>query len=162
MGADVDTVCDNVTSQLRSYADRGVFRNFHVENTVAGRVEYRFKWLMDQPLNLICDANRAQIKLVNLLPAVPYPSAMDQAMRQFIRSRAESNVPAHRRLDNGRFQVRLENRQEKVSLLLEFSADDAAEAARCCINLVHEIFNNFLLEGPYQNYMIEQFAISEE
>lgn len=162
MSVRVELVCDKVTKQLRSYADRGVFRNFHVESTVKGRVEYRFKWLNERPLNLICDANKTQIKLVNLLPAIPYPSAMDRAIRQFISNRGEPGVPVHRRLDNARFPVRLVNRQENVSLTLEFSADDATEAARCCVNLVHEIFNNFLLDGPYQNYMIEQFGLSEE
>ena len=39
---------------------------------------------------------------------------------------------------------------------------DAGDATKTAVNLFHEIFNNFLAEGPYQNYMVEVFNEPEE
>jgi len=43
-----------------------------------------------------------------------------------------------------------------------FLRDDAHLAVKASVNLLHEIFNNFLVEGPYQNYMVEVFNLPEE
>jgi hypothetical protein len=42
------------------------------------------------------------------------------------------------------------------------SQGDSSGVAKIVINLLHEIFNNFLMEGPYQNYMVEVFNVPEE
>ena len=57
----------------------------------------------------------------------------------------------------------LKKTNEKIlSVIIGFSEEDAAEAAKTTVNLLHEIFNNFLVEGPYQNYMVEFFNEPEE
>ena len=42
------------------------------------------------------------------------------------------------------------------------SQGDSSGVAKNVINLLHEIFNNFLMEGPYQNSMVEVFNVPEE
>jgi len=42
------------------------------------------------------------------------------------------------------------------------SQGDSAGVAKTAINLLHGNFNNFLMEGPYQNYMVEVFNVPEE
>jgi len=42
------------------------------------------------------------------------------------------------------------------------SQGDSSGVAKTAINLLHENFNNFLMEGPYQNYMVEVFNVPEE
>ncbi len=42
------------------------------------------------------------------------------------------------------------------------SQGDSSGVAKNVINLLHENFNNFLMEGPYQNYMVEVFNVPEE
>ena len=41
------------------------------------------------------------------------------------------------------------------------SQGDSAGVAKTAINLLHGNFNNFLMEGPYQNYMVEVFNVPE-
>ena len=51
---------------------------------------------------------------------------------------------------------------KKRSVIIGFNQVDAGGGAKNAINLLHEIFNNFLMEGPYQNYMLEVFNVPEE
>ena len=87
---------------------------------------------------------------------------MDKDFRAFLKQRCDSAIPTHRRLDAERFDFKCNNRQQKLSVTIGFSAADAGDAAKTAVNLLHEIFNNFLQEGPYQNYMVEVFDIPEE
>ena len=42
------------------------------------------------------------------------------------------------------------------------SQGDTAGVAKTAINLLHGNFNNVLMEGPYQNYMVEVFNVPKE
>jgi hypothetical protein len=152
-----------VSAELQQYADRGIFQNF--SQFVAGggnTVSYRFNWLAESPFVLALKPNSQELELKELLPGVPFRSDMDRAFRQFLIQRSAASVPAHRRLDADRFAISCRNRQQKLSVILGFNAEDAGAAAKAAVNLLHEIFNNFLLEGPYQNYMVEFFNVPEE
>ncbi len=152
-----------VRSELQSYADRGIFQNFSVAEGKAGNAaEFRFNWLSAAPFQLKLNAAKSELELKNFLPAVPYRSDMDRAYRQFLTERCAASLPAHRRLDSERFSFQCKNRQAKLSVIIGFSENDGGEAARTAINLLHETFNNFLMEGPYQNYMVEVFNVPEE
>ena len=153
-----------VTNELRSYADRGIFSNFSVRPSGAGAglVHYRFHWLTDSSFHIKLNPARRVLELQELLPAVPFRSQMDKAFRQFLTGRAANSVPEHRRLDDQRFQFKCSNRQQKLSVAITFAPGDAAGATRSAVNLIHEVFNNFLQDGPYQNYMVEVFNVAEE
>lgn len=58
----------DVTEQLRSYATRGVFREFSVTALPAQRIEYRFVWLTSKPIRAIFDARSAVLAFPALLP----------------------------------------------------------------------------------------------
>jgi hypothetical protein len=156
-------VFSTVKSELQSYADRGIFQNFSVAEDEAGNTaEFRFNWLSEAPFQLKLNTAKSELELKNILPAVPYRSDMDRAYRQFLTERCDASLPAHRRLDSERFSFQCKNRQAKLSVIIGFSENDGGEAARTAINLLHETFNNFLMEGPYQNYMVEVFNVPEE
>lgn len=151
-----------VRTELQSYADRGVFRNFIVSNSGGSTVDFYFNWLAEVPFHLRLNTNKAELELKDVLPSIPFRSEMDTALRNFITARCDESLPDHRRLDASRFNFTCRNRQQNLSIKIGFDPIDAGDAAKTAINLLHEIFNNFLLEGPYQNYMVEVFNIPEE
>ena len=155
-------ISDAVRSELQNYASRGIFQNFCVSNPNASNLNFKFNWLAKNPVSLLLNTQKCQIKLQDVLPAVHFRSDMDKAFREFLGSRSALSVPSHRRLDEDRFAVQVENRRQNLSVIVNFAEEDAGEAARVSINLLHEIFNNFLIEGPYQNYMVEVFNEPEE
>ena len=87
---------------------------------------------------------------------------MDKALWIILIERCDQSVPEHRRLDRDPFSFSCRNRRQKRSVIIGFNQVDAGGGAKNAINLLHEIFNNFLMEGPYQNYMLEVFNVPEE
>ena len=87
---------------------------------------------------------------------------MDNAFREFLLSRCAEEISVHRRLDGKRLTIKAKNKNGDISVLIGFSEFDSRLAVKTSINLLHEIFNNFLVEGPYQNYMVEVFNLPEE
>lgn len=157
----MQTVIEAVSSELQSYAHRGIFQNFSQAPSATG-VDFRFHWLTEKPFHLQLNSKKSEIVLKAVLPAVPFRSDMDKAFRDFLNQRCDSSVPAHRRLNADRFDFNCRNRQKTLSVGIAFQSQDAADAAKTAVHLLHEIFNNFLLEGPYQHYMVEVFNVPEE
>ena len=155
-------ISDLVRSELQTYASRGIFQNFSVSNSGSKNLKFKFNWLSKKPFSLRLNTEKCQIELQDVLPAVHFRSDMDKAFREFLGSRSGLSVPSHRRLDENRFAIHVKNRHQNLSVIVNFSKEDATKAAKISINLLHEIFNNFLAEGPYQNYMVEVFNEPEE
>ncbi|MCH7815098.1 MAG: hypothetical protein IIC60_00885 [Proteobacteria bacterium] len=152
-----------VTSELQNYADRGIFQNFsRIQSADGSQVDFRFRWLATTPFHLKLNTSKPELELRNVLPAVPFRSEMDKAFRAFLIQRCDTSIASHRRLDGSRFAFNCRNRQQNLSVAIGFQARDAGAAAKTAVNLLHEIFNNFLAEGPYQNYMVETFNVPEE
>jgi len=152
-----------VSAELKGYADRGIFRNFStVQSGNSRNVNFRFHWLAESPFHLTLNPAKPELVLKGVLPSVPFRSDMDREFRDFLRQRCDSSIPSHRRLDADRFEFSCRNRQQELSVTIGFQQRDAADAAKMAVNLLHEIFNNFLLDGPYQNYMVEVFNVPEE
>lgn len=152
---------DSVREILQQYADRGIFREFGETIKTAGRSEYRFRWLTDAPLHLIHDKKAGTLTWKNLLPAMPARSAIYADFKSFIEGRASKSLPEHRRIDPKKAEIVLSNRAGRVSVALKIKGRNDEYAARKAVNLVNEIFNGFLT-GPYYDYMVENFHISEE
>ena len=158
----MNTVLSAVRTELQSYADRGIFQNFSVGELRAGKAEFRFSWLTENPFKMHLNTDKGELEVRDILPSVPFRSPMDKALRAFLVARCDSSIPIHRRLDAQRFSFQCKTRAENVSIIIGFDSRDTGDAAKTSIKLLHEIFNNFLLDGPYQNYMVESFNIPEE
>ena len=159
--AEVTPPSETVLKSLRSYADKGIFRGFGTSVDRSGNLECRFLWHAPEPHRLRFDPRRGALVFVDLLPAVPYPSAMDRALRAFVAGRANPDLPAHRRIDPKKASCRCRNRKEQVSIEVRCLECDFEYAANKVVKLVNEIFLNFLA-GPYDGYMIEHFGAPEE
>lgn len=151
-----------VTEQLKRYATRGVFREFSERSLGAARIEYRFVWLTHRPIHAVFNAKTNVLKIVDVLPGIAPRSTMDQALRAFLSSRFDSQLPAHRRLSKALVR-RLEctNRNGTVSIGLTLGARKLEDATRQAVLLISEIFQNFLA-GPYHEYMVLNFDLPED
>lgn len=146
---------------MQSHADRGVFRGFG-RTYGRGPVEvFRFLWHGPEPVVMVFDPHRRTFSFPDLLPNIPYPSAMDRQLRAFVRGRTAETLPEHRRIDPRRARVRCTNRGGKVSVRLELKDSSYEYGVRKALKLVNEIFLSFLA-GPYDHYMVETFGAPEE
>lgn len=152
-----------VKEALQEFADRGVFTQFKVSEPGGSRpADFQFQWLAESAFHLKLYESKRQLVIHKVLPGVPFRSSMDKEFREFLAGRSDKSVPRHRRLDSKRFSPQCRNSKGAISVALTFKKGDGSEATRTAISLLHEIFNNFLMEGPYQNYMVEIFGIAEE
>ena len=142
-------VFDVFRSELQTYADRGIFQNLSCNNIENKVSEFKFHWMTDKQFSMRLNVIKHQLELRNILPSVPYRSDMDNAFREFLLSRCAEEIPVHRRLDGKRLTIKAKNKNGDVSVLIGFSEFDSRLAVKTSINLLHEIFNNFLVEGPY-------------
>jgi len=153
---------DAVIDQLRSYAARGVFREFSVKRLGAQRAEFRFVWLTARPVRARYDAKSNLLTLTELLPNIVPRSEMDRALRAFIAKRFSAKLPSHRRLSRQRVRKLVcVNRRRAMSLRLTLSKRAPAEGARQAILLISELFQNFLA-GPHHDYMVRNFDLRED
>ena len=107
------------------------------------------------------EPGRGALVFVDLLPAVPYPSEMDRALRVFVAGRSGEELPAHRWIDPKKAGCRCRNRKGKMSIDVQCLDGDFEYAVNKAVKLVNEIFLKFLA-GPYDGYMIEHFGAPEE
>jgi len=144
-----------VTEILQSYADRGVFRGFSANGST-----FRMVWHYDRTFEMRLDARRRTLRFPVLLPGVP--ANMYEEFRTYIASRHSAELPEHRRVDAARARLRCVNREGAVSLGITSLDGDLAYSTRKLIHTVHEIFLGFLRDGPYYEYLVEQFGLDPD
>ena len=142
---------------LRRYADRGVFRSFHVSKTRGGKLSCKFEWLTERPLTAVYDPKTDALEFRNLLPGVAAASPMYAELKAFARERADPRLPDHRRIDPKRAAVKCSNRKGAVSIVISFKKGDREYGVARAVKLVNEIFLSFL-RGPYFDYMVANFG----
>ncbi len=87
---------------------------------------------------------------------------MYRELQQFVESRHSESVPDHRRIDVVKCNIRGSNRAGNASLTATVLDRDYEYAVRKLINLVHEIYLDFLLDGRYYEYMVETFNLDPD
>lgn len=153
------TAADTVDRVLQEYAERGVFKGYSRGATRGARTTYRIRWHYDRMYDCVLDASRGTLRFASFLPDVPADAPMNAALRAYVKSRQAEEMPPHRRVDPAKAQVRVYNRGRKISLSVQVKDDDYEYAARKLINLVHEIFLDFLRSGPYIDYLVETMGL---
>lgn len=149
-----------IRSELQAYVDRGLLREFVEKPGRAGRYECQFRWLTPRPLVLQYETSTATLTIKNLLPNVSRSSAMTAEMVAFVAGRSAADLPAHRRIDPARINVRWLAGGRNMSLAIRVKRREYAYAVNKVFNLVNEILA--LLRRSYAPYMEEQFGISKE
>jgi len=151
-----------VRQVLQHYASRGTFRSF-AEGLPRGRsISFRFTWFRDMPFTVTFGPGSRRLVFQDLLPGVAPRSAMDRDLRQFLRERHSRSVPEHRRIDARKVEVRVANRAGAMSLFCTVKGDNTDYAVRKAVNVVHEIFTDFLSDGRYAQYQIDHLRLNPE
>ena len=153
---------NTVAETLENYARRGVFRGFSRGPVSRDKAAFRMVWHRDRVFDFVFDFHSNTMRFPLVLPNVPAGSAMYSELKNFIKSRQTDSVPEHRRIDSRKAQVRSYNRGGNVSLTLTVVDGDFDYCARKLINLVHEIFMVFLIDGSYYEYMVETFDLDPD
>jgi hypothetical protein len=151
-----------VTAILESYAEKAVFRGFSAHPKRRGKAAYRMVWHYDRPFELLLDMPGKTLQFPAILTGVPARSAMYRELSAFLKSRQSSETPEHRRVDPVKARVTLSNQRGAVSLSLTAKDGDFEYATRKIIQIIHEIFMVFLVDGPYYEYMVEQLGLDPD
>lgn len=149
-----------VDGLLRTRADRGVFRAF-ASARVRGRLDCSIVWLKERPIRIVFDPKRGTLVFRDLLPNVPFRSALYKDFKKFLKGRASDDLPPHRRVAADRIKIRSTNRKSSVSVILESLDQDWDYAVAKGLKLVNEVFLGFL-RGPYYEYMVNNFQEQED
>ncbi len=154
------TSLETVSQTLEDYAQRGVFRSFSKGETRSGKTEFKLLWHRRKTFMLVFDSERDTLRFRLVLPNVPADSAMYASLKQFLSSRRTVKDRPHRNVDPEKAAIRPYNRGGAVSLGIQVMDADFEYGTRKLINLVNEIFLGFLVDGPYYEYMIDNFDLN--
>lgn len=151
-----------VTGILQGYAEKAVFRGFSSHPDGAGKATYRMVWHHDRPFELSLNVPEKALRFPVVLPGVPARSDMYRELRAFLKSRQTNEVPEHRRVNPAKARLTVTNQRGIVSLALAVKDGDFDYATRKLIQMVHEIFMVFLVDGPHFEYMVEQLGLDPD
>jgi hypothetical protein len=162
-GRSVRARSDRVAELLEGYARRGVFRGFSRDPVVReGKSVFRLQWHHGRVFELVFDTRANSLRFPLFLPNVSADSSMYRELKRFIEERHASELPEHRRIDRRKAIASLSNRRGSVSLSMRLRSGDDEYAARKLIHLAHETFLVFLQDGPYYEYMVENFDVDPD
>ena len=149
-----------VRVRLQAYADRGVFRGFSEQRTIAGRHLFRFLWLGTRPLTLHYTPANGTFMFRRLLPHIAVRATLYRDLEAFVTGRASPRLPPHRRVDPRRARIRCVSTRGAVSVELVATRNHHEYGVNRVVNLAHEIF---LYLHEYQpEYMWKNFDTPEE
>ena len=156
------TAADIVTSTLQNYADRGIFRSFSPVNQTKHQTVYRMIWHRDHRFEVIADTAKKTLRIPVVLPEVPSDSDMYSAFKEYVKRRRRQTLPDHRKMDETKMQVKVFNRASNISLTAKVLDDDFEYATKKLVNLVHEIYMDFLMDGRNYDYLVETFNLDPD
>jgi hypothetical protein len=151
-----------VTSILEGYAEKAVFRGFSAHPRRGGKAAYKMVWHYDRPFELHLDCAKKTLRFPAVLPGVPARSAMYRELQAFVKARQSRELPEHRRVNPAKARIALTNQRGTVSLSLISKDGDFDYATRKIVQMAHEIFLSFLVDGPYYEYMVEQLGLDPD
>lgn len=147
---------------LEGYASRGIFSAFNRQDERAGSAEFRLRWHRDQLFQWVWNERKQTLRISCVLPAVPAESAMYREFKAWLRARQDDGLPEHRRCDSARIALRTYNRGGDVALTLHILDGDVDYGVRKLVNLVNEIYLDFLASGLYFDWLVETFELDPD
>jgi hypothetical protein len=161
-GAKKQTPASEVTAILESYAERAVFRGFSAHPGRGGKASFRMVWHYDRPFELLLDSANKTLTFPAILPGIPARSPMYRELQAFLKSRQSAEVPEHRRVNPSKARLTLTNQKSTASITVMVKDGDFEYATRKIIQMVHEIFLIFLVDGPYFEYTVEHLGLDAD
>lgn len=153
----------DVAALVRGYVERGFFRSAGQAQRRGHTTTYNVVWHHRRTFQLVIDTRSKTVAFRDLLPGVPARSPMARELRAFLHQFETTDVPAHRRIDPAKGELRVAVRSSRVSLALAVKRPAHYEyCTRRLIHLAHEIFMVFLPDGPYDEYRVTQLGTDPE
>jgi hypothetical protein len=118
------------------------------------------KWHKERFYDLIYDVGKHSLRFPVVLPKVSRP--MYEEFKKFVASRQSAKMLEHRRIDPKKVRISCSLKNGDISLLFISKDKDLEYATQKLINLMHEVFMDFLRDGLYYEYMIETFDIDRD
>jgi hypothetical protein len=84
---------------------------------------------------------------------------MDRKVRQFLDELQSADLPPHRQIDPAKAKLRIRNQAGSITVGIESQDGDFTYATRKIIQAAHELFLDLLGNGPYYEYLVEQFGL---
>jgi hypothetical protein len=156
----VISAASQVDAVLQAYAECGVFQDYRAIKAKNELAHFDFEWLYRQPFSITCDGKRQRLVMADLLPGVDRDSMMYRELKEFLKGRADADVPEHRRVDPKLATVAPRLRDGVVSLELTLLEGDYEYGTRKLVNLAHETF--LFLSEYWADYMWENFELNME
>ena len=147
---------------LEGYAERAVFRGFSAQSGRSGKATYKMLWHYDRAFELQLDVPKKTLRFNAVLPGVPARSPMYRELQAFVKARQSGDLPEHRSINPAKARATLANQRGAVSVSLRAKDADFDYATRKIIQIIHEIFMVFLVDGPYFGYMVEQLGLDPD
>jgi hypothetical protein len=151
-----------IQQTLASYAKRGVFRSYGNQPPDGPRSRFSFRWHADATFHLLYDPSRRTLTFADVLPEIESRSSMYRELKAFVEARTSSTLPDHRRIDPRKVGVAVANRRRMVSLVVSLEDAHLEYGVRKAVNLVHEVFVEFLRNPLYFAYMVERFQLDPD
>lgn len=154
------THLDIVSSVLQDYADRGVFGGMSRASLGRGQIAFEFKWLYNRRFTMVFDEKNSSLRFKNCFAAINSKSEEYDALKEFVKSRYDKSLPAHRRIDRGRAETSCTCRGGGVSLVLKVKRNQYRYGVGQLVNLLHESF--LMLDQCFAEYLYENYDLPEE
>ena len=145
---------------MHTYAARGALRQFEESPARGGKIEFRFKWLLERDYTLVFDPAKSRLELRDLLPGIPARSHLDLSIREFVVARADRALPPHRRVDPAKLEVTCINRKSTISVVFVVKRNQYTYAIPKLLNLCIELFG--FLDMRHVQYLWERMGVPEE
>jgi hypothetical protein len=159
--AAIATSATPIGQLLEDYAARGVFR-VAADRPKNNRDCYQIVWFREQEMQLEIDARHRKISLINVLPTIVPRSRLDRQLRSWLRQREAADLPAHRRLDPDVFQLKFGQRDGVMVLSLTSTGADLLPATRKLVELVNELYLDFLGAAERFDWIQEAFELDPD
>lgn len=161
MSTDLEAI-EAVSAALDNYAQRGVFRGLSQGEKTRNGIVYRILWHHDRHFELTFDPRKKTLRFACVLPSVDPKSAMYRAFREFLKAARSSDLPEHRRIDEGRATLKPYNRTGTIALTLRVLDDDFEYGTQKLIHFVHDVYLTFLYDPLYTEYLVEIFHLDPD
>ena len=148
---------------LKAYADRGVFRSYHDKKINSIKHEYRFRWLKDQSFVLLYNSSSHRLIIQELFLGVEKRSPMDTSLRLYIKNRFAPELLDHRRIEKEQVGLTCINKNNTLSIAVKIKPNaDNLYVVNKTVNLISDIFHDYLHQTECTSYVREHFGIAGE
>ena len=150
----------HISAELGQYTSRGVFAGMSESARRGGRTRFVFKWLLDQEFVLDVVSDNNQLMCVDVLPHIVNRSFLDQAVRAYIKSRSQPDLPEHRRIDLSKVSIAYRNRKGSGTLIMQVAEGETAYALKAMLRLMNDLFS--WLHLYHIDYLHQHFGVPQE